>query len=92
MAKRKKTAGSGRQKGTPNKATAEIKALAQLHSVAALKVAVTLMTDPETPAHTRLSAAGLVLEYGVGKPKQAFELTGEGGAPIVIQNIQRSAE
>ena len=33
----KKTPGSGRQKGTPNKATAEIRPLAQMNAPAAIK-------------------------------------------------------
>jgi hypothetical protein len=57
----------GRAKGTPNKATAEIRALAQMHGEAMLNEAVRLATQGQSEA-VRLAAISLVLDRGYGKP------------------------
>ncbi len=70
-----KRVGAGRKKGSVNKATVEIKALAQKHSDAAIKKLVKLMNDKETPAATQRAAANDILDRGFGKPAQAIENT-----------------
>lgn len=79
MAAGRKT--GGRVKGTPNKATRDIKALAQRHTPEALKTLVNIMKRSESdPA--RVAAAKELLDRAHGKPAQA--VTGEGGGPIAL--------
>jgi hypothetical protein len=80
MAKGHKT--GGRKKGTPNKATAEVRSLAGKHMAAAIARLVELMrsTDPAVS----LAACNAILDRGHGKPAQAVLASvsprgGEGG-------------
>ena len=77
MAKGKKT--GGRQKGTPNKATADLKALASKHGPAAIEAILVLAKTAENET-TRLAAWRELLDRGYGKPAQYNEIGG--GAPI----------
>jgi hypothetical protein len=71
----------GRKKGTPNKATADIKALARVHGPEAVEKLVELMrTGPEK---VRLAAARELLDRGYGKPTQAVEVSGHEGGPLL---------
>lgn len=70
----------GRKAGTPNKATAEIKALAQSYAEDALQTLADMMLDAQQPGKTRVTAATALLDRGYGKPAQA--LTGEDGAAL----------
>jgi hypothetical protein len=63
---------AGRKKGVPNKATADIKALAVKHAPAAIKELVRLMTKAESEA-TRVAAAKELLDRGLGKAAQPIE-------------------
>jgi hypothetical protein len=69
----------GRKKGTPNKATADIKALAQEHAAEAIAKLVSILRTTDSDA-TRVSAIKELLDRGYGKPSQA--ITGEGGGPL----------
>lgn len=71
----------GRKKGSPNKATAEIKALAQVHGPAAIEGIVALMScdKPEI----RLAAFKELLDRGYGRPAQATVVSGDPNAPVV---------
>lgn len=69
MAKGRKT--GGRVKGTPNKATADIKAAAALHGPRMLHVLAEIAEDEEAPHPARVSAATALLDRGFGKPAQA---------------------
>ena len=60
----------GREKGTPNKATASLKEAAQVHTETALATIVELLGDDSAPA-TRLAAAIALLDRGHGKPQPA---------------------
>jgi len=60
----------GREKGTPNKATASLKEAAQVHTEKALATIVQVMGDDTAPA-TRLAAAIALLDRGHGKPQPA---------------------
>ncbi len=59
----------GRQRGTPNKATAEIRAAAQVHGPAALKKLVALTKSEDEKVV--LSACNSILDRGYGRPVQA---------------------
>lgn len=70
-------AGKGRPKGALNKATAEIKALAQEYGPDALKTLVSIMKAAKQPPAARVAAAKELLDRGYGKPAQPVE----GGDP-----------
>jgi hypothetical protein len=92
MAHRKgapRTTGSGRRKGTPNKSTADIKALAQVHGPEAIKKLATLMRDAKSEAVQREAARDL-LDRGYGKP--ALVVTGPDGGPIEFRIKTARAE
>ena len=72
----------GRQKGTPNKATAEIKALAAQHAPAIVKELVRLATKAKNEA-TRVAAGKELLDRAFGKAPQA--LVGDPKNPLAAQ-------
>jgi hypothetical protein len=59
----------GRQKGTPNKATAEVKVLAQKYAPAAIEELGRLSTEAESEA-ARVAASKEILDRAYGKPMQ----------------------
>jgi hypothetical protein len=72
----------GRKAGTPNKATAEIKTLAQQYGVRALQRVVALMVSEDE--RVSLSACQEILSRAYGKPPQPQ--TGEGGeGPVKLE-------
>jgi hypothetical protein len=71
----------GRQKGVPNKATADIKALAQKHGAEAIDTLVSIMRNGDSDK-ARGTAARDLLDRGYGRPAQA--ITGEGGGPVAL--------
>jgi len=84
MAKGRKT--GGRTAGTPNKATSEIKALAQAHAAIAIAELARLAIKAESEA-ARVAAIKELLDRGYGKSAQP--LTGEGGeGPVQYQKIE----
>lgn len=77
-----KREGAGRPKGSVNKATADIRALAQLHGPAAVEALVGIMQSSESePA--RVAAAKEILDRAYGKSKQPIEGTDD-GPPINV--------
>lgn len=79
----------GRVKGTLNKSTRDIKAMAQKHGKAAIDGLVELMGHDEPDI--RLRAAQAVLDRGFGKPAQAH--TGEGGeGPVRVEVVTGIAD
>lgn len=58
---------AGRKTGSPNMATAAIRALAGEHANEAITMLVALMKSDDTPAAARISAAKELLERGYGK-------------------------
>jgi hypothetical protein len=78
MAKGKKT--GGRRRGTPNKASAEIKELAREYSAEAIGTLAALMRNSKVPPVARVAAARELLDRGHGKAPTA--VMGEGGGPI----------
>lgn len=72
---------SGNSGGVSKEAYA-VRKLARIVSEEALNTAVAIMRDPNTKPEHRLKAIDLILDRGVGKVKQAVEVTGEDGEPI----------
>ena len=82
MATRQKT--GGRVAGTPNKATADVKAVAGSYTSAALKTLAEIMQDGTAPHSARVSAANALLDRAVGKPRQELEHAGSEKEPLEI--------
>jgi hypothetical protein len=59
---------------------------AQEYSETALETLVAIATDRDAPSAARVQASNALLDRGHGKPVQAVEGTGEGGA-IVLQIV-----
>jgi hypothetical protein len=72
----------GRQAGTPNRATAEIKGLARMHGADAIKLLAHVMVNGTSEA-VQIAAARELLDRGFGRPTQA--LAGDpDGAPVAL--------
>ncbi len=82
-----KRPGSGRKKGVPNKVTAQIKAAAQEHGVAALKELVRIMKKGTSEA-ARIAACKEILDRGYGKAPQAIVGGGDDDKPAFPTEIQ----
>jgi coenzyme F420-reducing hydrogenase alpha subunit len=67
-----KREGSGRPKGSLNKATLEVKELFKPHAEAAISVVSELMESSDTPSAVRLNAAKLMIERAWGKSTDYF--------------------
>ena len=63
----------GRKRGTPNKATADIKALAQVHASKAMTELARLATEAESEA-ARVAAIKELFDRGFGKAKQDLDV------------------
>jgi hypothetical protein len=68
-----KRPGSGRKKGTPNKATIDLKGKAGEYTAEAIQVFVDVMRDIEAPAAVRVQAADKLLDRSHGKPAMHIE-------------------
>lgn len=95
MAKGHKT--GGRQAGTPNKATAELKEIARQYGSKAIEELANLAGLTEGGAkkaeseQARIAALNIILDRGYGKAAQA--ITGEGGeGPVLIQELLASVD
>lgn len=64
--------GSGRPKGVPNKATRDLKELAQVYTAAALKTLSDIMRRGESEA-ARVAAARELLDRGYGRATQTID-------------------
>lgn len=71
----------GRQPGTPNKATASVRALAQEHSPEAIQKLVHLMRHAETEA-TQIAAIRELLDRAHGRPTQPLAGEDEGSKAV----------
>lgn len=87
MAAGRKT--GGRVKGVPNKATAQLKALAQRHTSEALKTLAKIMKGGDSDS-ARVSAAKELLDRGYGKPAQALVGGDDDSPPIRFTEIRRT--
>lgn len=72
----------GRQKGTPNKQTAEIKALAEPYGPEAILVLAAIMRDSAHPG--RIAATKEMLDRAYGKPPQGVTLGSDPNKPLPI--------
>lgn len=72
----------GRVKGTPNKATAEIKELSRVHGPAGVERLRQLMHDPS--GAVAVSAIRELLDRGFGKSPQPHDGDGQGGPVRII--------
>lgn len=77
----------GRTKGTPNKATADIKALAMKHAPAAMEELARLATKAESEA-ARVAAIKELFDRGFGRPAQAVKLGEDPDNPLPPSIIQ----
>jgi hypothetical protein len=84
-----KRAGAGRKPGVPNKATRDLKALAQRYDSEAVASLVSVMRDCHDVKETgaRVRAAELLLAYGHGRPKQQVDATVDGPITVVIRQF-----
>jgi len=89
MAKGIKT--GGRQKGTPNKNTAEVKSLPQQYGPEAIDTLVKIMRDSENDT-ARIAASKEIMDRAYGKAAQAVEVSGPEGEPFSIQIIRFGAK
>jgi hypothetical protein len=85
MAIKKKT--GGRKKGTPNNGTAELKALAQDYTEAAIVVMAAIMKNPDATDAARVSAANALLDRAHGKVPQGIGLGGGSGEPLLPRRV-----
>jgi len=76
----------GRQKGTPNKSTSELRELARSYTDQAIKALVDIMLTGSSE-QARITAAGTILDRGYGKPSQPVDGDGEGGAIQLAHKI-----
>lgn len=60
--------GSGRKKGTPNKATIDLKGKAGEYTEEAIQTFVDVMRDKDAPAAVRVQAADKLLDRSHGRP------------------------
>lgn len=77
--------GAGRPPGAPNKATRELKALAQTYTPKAVKALAQIMLDATAPHAARVTAATALLDRGHGRPTQHTEHGGAGGGAIQVE-------
>ena len=77
----------GRQKGTLNKVTADIRAMAQTYGSEAVDTLAEIMRDESKPDAARIAAAKELLDRGFGKSPQSLDLSSSDGTltPAVIQ-------
>ena len=80
MARGRKT--GGRVKGTPNKATAEVKAYAQQFTKACIDGLMEIAMNTKAVDVARVMAFREVLDRAIGKPAQ--EIVGKDGAALDI--------
>lgn len=87
--------GSGRKKGSIDRATAAQKGtleeLARRHTTTALQTLVRVATSSESDS-AAVTAASVLLDRGYGKPRQAVEHTGANGGPIMHATEMTDAE
>lgn len=96
MALGKKT--GGRKKGVPNKATAEVKALAMSYVPAVIREMARLSKKAKSEM-TRVAAGRELLDRALGRPPQSVDLTNSDGSlsqvwqeamKVVDQEIQEA--
>jgi hypothetical protein len=79
---------TGRKRGTPNKSTASLRALASDYTQLALEVLVAILRNPGAPPAAQIAAARELLDRGHGRPAQATTVSGPTGGPVPIIVMQ----
>lgn len=79
MARGAKT-GGGSRKGKPNKATADIKAIAQQYGERAIERLVSIMENDDAPHAAQVAATKELLNRGYGQAQQSTDLTNSDGS------------
>src|SRR3546814_2732404 len=88
----------GRQKGTPNKATASIRDIAREYTTEAIETLVSVMAGgADIPAAAQVSAAKEILDRAYGKASTVLNGDEDGGAvalmtEIVLRGVRSRAE
>lgn len=79
----------GRKAGTPNKSTADVKALAEPYGPEAIETLAAVMRDTTQPAAARIAAADKLLDRGYGKPKQPIDHQSSDGSmsPLTLADF-----
>ncbi len=80
----------GRKAGTPNRATAEVKALAQAHGASAIAELARLATGAQSE-QARVSACKELLDRAYGRSPQSLSLSGPDMTVEVRSKQQRDA-
>ena len=88
MAAKGKSKSGGRKKGTPNKVTADIKALAQEHGPDAIKKLLGWMNDESIAVATRVAAAKELLDRGYGRPAQTIGGDSDKPHKLIVQHLR----
>ena len=72
--------GKGRKKGVPNKATADLKAIAQVHGPDAIRTLAEIMGNKSSPEASRIAAAKELIDRGYGRAVQAIDVNNPDGS------------
>lgn len=86
MAKGIKT--GGRQPGTRNKVTADVKAIAQEHGPSVIAMLAGIALNAKKSDLARIAAGKELLDRAYGKALQGIEMGGPGGGPIQIERVR----
>lgn len=78
----------GREKGTPNKATASIKDAAREYTTKALETFIACIDSPEAPWPAKVAAASHILDRGYGKPSTVLSGDEDGGPISLATTIE----
>lgn len=79
----------GRKPGTPNKVTADVRALAQKYGPKALKVLGEIMGGAAQPAAARVAAAKELLDRAYGKAPQPIAVNSANIADVFAELIEK---
>jgi hypothetical protein len=79
--------GAGRKKAIHNEIKLAIREEAQKHGPKAIAQLVQIMTDREQPAASRVSAAGMLLDRGYGKPINEHEHNHKGDVSVTAKVV-----
>ena len=78
---------AGRPKGSPNKATADVKAAAQHYTEEAVQALAAIMRDSESDA-AKVAAIKELLDRGHGKPTQSVDI--DANVKAAISRVERT--
>ena len=79
----------GRQRGVLNKATADVRALAQQYGDEAIKTLANIMVNG-VAEQARIAAARELLDRGYGKSRQSLDVDANVNNAMTIENLRSS--